>query len=328
MKIYFFWPFKNENKPSACISILSSSADWRDPTAVPSESYEFYTALEKMEDIKLVNSFNEADFIIYMMDLYNCYNMSHYNNNLNIEDVINLKNNKEYKKTIVIDYNDWIDTRNVPEDKLMLINKYFKRSMVKKEKGISKEIIKYSREIIPILYGIRSDFIEYDKKFEFIKYNYDICCMFPMFNGGGGFRSIIPNIVNKYQGKKFIGRVDCHNRYGVVSTEYFKILKTSKIIVTANPPKWEGDFRLWEALLMGNLVLCDKMLLPSKIKYPLENKKHLVYYSNPEELEYLINYYMNNETERNKIAKEGRDYCLKYHKFSDRVLEVLSNIKY
>ena len=308
MKIYFFWPFKNQNKPE------SGST----------ESYEFYTAFEKMEDIKLVSSFNEADFIIYMMDLYNCYNMSHYNNNLNIEDIINLKNNKEYKKTIVIDYNDWIDTRNVPVDKLKLVGKYFKRSMVKKEKGISKEIIKYSREIIPILYGIRSDFIEYDKKFEFINYNYDICCM---FNGGGGFRSIIPNIVNKYQGKKFIGRVDCANRYGVVNTEYFKILKTSKIIVTANPPNWEGDFRLWEALLMGNLVLCDKMLLPSKIKYPLENKKHLVYYSNPQELEYLINYYMNNETERNKIAKEGRDYCLKYHKFSDRVLEILSNIK-
>ena len=62
----------------------------------------------------------------------------------------------------------------------------------------------------------------------------------------------------------------------------------------------------------------------------MKNKKHLVYYSNPQELVYLINYYINNETERNKIAKEGREYCLKYHKFSDRVLEVIeviSNIK-
>tara|TARA_Y100000287_G_scaffold105278_1_gene84407 strand:- start:765 stop:1532 length:768 start_codon:yes stop_codon:yes gene_type:complete len=246
-------------------------------------------------------------------------------NELNMEIVNKMKESKSPERDIIIDYNDWIDTRNVPVDKLKLVGKYFKRSMVKKEKGISKEIIKYSREIIPILYGIRSDFIEYDKKFEFIKYNYDVCCMFS--GGGAGLRSIIPHIVNKYKGRKYVGRVDCANRYGVVNTEYFKILKTSKIIVTANPPNWEGDFRLWEALLMGNLVLCDKMLLPSKIKYPLENKKHLVYYSNPEELEYLINYYMNNETERNKIAKEGRDYCLRYHKFSDRVLEVLSNIK-
>tara|TARA_B100000035_G_scaffold245676_1_gene214309 strand:+ start:9772 stop:10704 length:933 start_codon:yes stop_codon:yes gene_type:complete len=308
MKIYFFWPFKNQNKPK------SSST----------ESYEFYNALDKNDDVKLVESFEDADFVIYMMALRNCPMPWHNVNELNMEIVNKMKESKSPERDIIIDYNDWIDTRNVPVDKLKLVGKYFKRSMVKKEKGISKEVIKYSREIIPILYGIRSDFIEYDKKFEFKNYNYDICCM---FNGGGGFRSIIPNIVNKYQGKKFIGRVDCHNRYGVVNTEYFKILKTSKIIVTANPPNWEGDFRLWEALLMGNLVLCDKMLLPSKIKYPLENKKHLVYYSNPEELEYLINYYMNNETERNKIAKEGRDYCLKYHKFSDRVLEVLSNIK-
>ena len=125
--------------------------------------------------------------------------------------------------------------------------------------------IKYSREIIPILYGIRSDFIDYDKNFEFVKYNYDICCM---FNGGGGFRSTITNIINKYPGEKFVGLVtdrDCQNRYAAVNTKYFEILKTSKIIVTANPPNWEGDFRLWEALLMGNLVLCDKMLLLSLI---------------------------------------------------------------
>jgi len=139
-----------------------------------------------------------------------------------------------------------------------------------------------------------------------------------------GMRGIIPIIVNKYNGPKYIGRVDCADKYGSVSTEYFKILKTSKIIVTANPSEFEGDLRLWEALLMGNLVLCDKMLILSLIKNPLENKKHLVYYSNMEELEQLINYYINNEEERDKIGKAGREYCLKYHKFSDRVLEVLS----
>ena len=198
---------------------------------------------------------------------------------------------------------------------------------MKKENYVSKELVKYPREIIPISYGIRSDFIEYDKQFKFEKYNYDICCMFNGGGGGGGFRSAIPNIVNKYNGSKYIGRADCPNRYGIVSTKYFEILKTSKIIVTANPPNWEGDFRLWEALLMGNLVLCDKMLVTSIIKNPLKNKQHLVYYSNVQELEYLINYYINNENERIKIGNEGREYCLKYHKFTDRVLEVLSYMK-
>lgn len=308
MKIYFF------------------TTNFCPPTCNSPESYEFYNVLKNLS--LLTDNYKNADYIFYTMHTRNCLNLPYDNNSeLNIEKITEIFNSG--KKEIIIDYNDWTDTRNVPNnDVLKNICKYFKRSMVKKEQGISKEIIEYSREIIPISYGIRSDFIEYDKIFEFVKYNYDICCM---FNGGGGFRSIIPNIINKYQGEKFVGFVtDCQNRYGVVNTKYFEILKTSKIIVTANPPDWEGDFRLWEALLMGNLVLCDKMLLPSIIKYPLENKKHLVYYSNPQELVYLINYYINNETERNKIAKEGRDYCLKYHKFSDRVLEVIeviSNIK-
>ena len=55
-------------------------------------------------------------------------------------------------------------------------------------------------------------------------------------------------------------------------------------------------------------------------------RKHLVYYNNIQELETLINYYINHEDEREKIGKEGREYCLKYHKFSDRVDEVLQCI--
>ena len=46
-----------------------------------------------------------------------------------------------------------------------------------------------------------------------------------------------------------------------------------------------------------------------------------------EELKQLIEYYMNNDEERIKIGKEGREYCLKYHKFSDRVIEVLNILK-
>ena len=68
----------------------------------------------------------------------------------------------------------------------------------------------------------------------------------------------------------------------------------------------EGDFRLWEALLTGNLVLCDRMVLPHILKYPLINKKHIVFYDNPNEIIPLINYYVINEDERKQIATEGR----------------------
>ena len=305
MKIFFFWPLKNVKKP----------------TSEYTEPYEFYKILEKNN--MLVDNFDKADYILYMNIWRNYMNMPFINkNDLNKELINQMNNHSDYKKDIIIDYNDWSDLRNCQEKDLQSIGYYFKRSIVKKENFWSSKLIEYPREIIPISYGIRSDFIEYEQLFKFTNYNYDVCCLFN--NNDGGIRSTIPDIVNNYNGPKFIGRIDCPNRYGEVNTKYFEILKTSKIIITANPPNWEGDFRLWEALLMGNLVLCDKMLVPSIMTHPLINKKHLVYYNNMKELEQLIEYYINNNEERIKIGKEGREYCLKYHKFSDRATEILN----
>ena len=305
--IYFFWPYKNKN-------ITSNST----------ESYEFYNTLKFMKNIKLVNTFDEADYIFYMMHIRNLLDIPGHPQDmdeLDIDMVNAMYNHKNYEKEIIIDYNDWTDTRNVPNEVLDKIGFYFKRSMVDKS---NLSLIQYNRELIPISYGIRTDFIIYDSNYNFTGYKYDVCCLFD--GGGEGIRSVIPYIVNLYTGNKFVGRVDCPTRYGTVNIKYFDILKTSKIIVTANPPNWEGDFRLWEALLMGNLVLCDEMVIPHIMKYPLLHKTHLVFYKNIHELLEFINYYTQNEEERDRIGKEGRDYCLKYHKFSNRVEEVITFI--
>jgi len=60
MKIYFFLPFKTK---------LTSSC---------TESYEFYITLKNLDNIKLINNFEDADYILYMMDLRNCDNMPWY----------------------------------------------------------------------------------------------------------------------------------------------------------------------------------------------------------------------------------------------------------
>tara|TARA_E500000178_G_scaffold246615_1_gene243224 strand:- start:9884 stop:10177 length:294 start_codon:yes stop_codon:yes gene_type:complete len=93
----------------------------------------------------------------------NCLNLPYDDNSkLNVEKITEIFNCD--KKEVIIDYNDWTNTDNVPDDNVLKnIYKYFKRSIVKKENSISKELVKYPREIIPISYGIRSDFIEYDK---------------------------------------------------------------------------------------------------------------------------------------------------------------------
>ncbi len=312
MKIFFCWPFESSIEEST-------------------ESNEFYCALKNRNDVELIDDFNGADYRIFMMDIHNCVNMEHYKNANFKQDIISkIINHRDYEKDIIIDYNDWTDTRCCYPDSLMLLKKYFKRSVVDKNKN---SFLSYPREIIPISYAVREDYINYDNynRHEYTNYLYDVCCLFDKY-GSSGMRNVIPRIIEKYNGPKHIGLVksninNYNNRYSCINENYYKVLKTSKIIVTANPPCWEGDFRLWEALLVGNLVMCDKMFVPHILKYPLINKTHLIFYENPEELLELINYYINNEDERNKIGSEGREYVLKYHKFSNRVNEVIESLK-
>ena len=311
LKICFVWPFKSD---------------------IFGESLEFYNALLKNSNVILIDNFEEADYLFFMMDIRNCMNLPWYNINSIKEGVLNkIINHKNYAKEVIIDYNDFTDTRGVPSDVLPFIKKYFKRSVVDKN---NMSLIKYSREIIPISYAIRSDFIKYDSHFNSINnsntYLYDVCCLFNKneYNMNTN-RGKIPHIIDKYTGSKYVGIANNNNydnRYSCVNENYYYILKKSKIIVTANPPNWEGDFRLWEALLVGNLVLCDKMILPHILKYPLLDKKHLVFYDNPNEIPHLINYYMINEDERIKIGNEGRKYCLENHTFSNRLDEILEEL--
>ena len=255
------------------------------------------------------------------MDIRNCLQIPHYKKcDLNMDIVNEMNSNTNYEKEIIIDYNDWTDLRNVPNDILLNVHKYFKRSIVNKN---TKSIIDYPREIIPISYGVRNDFIEYDREFP---YRYDVCCLFQL-QQRSTMRQKIPHIVNMYQGSKYVGLAMAKNyndRYNSINEEYFRVLKSSKIIVTANPPNWEGDYRLWEALFMGNLVLCDRMIM--EIDNPLINGEHIIYYDDESELLNLIEYYIDNEEERNRIGQNGREHVMKYHKFSDRIDEVLFKI--
>ena len=313
IKICFVWPFKTE---------------------ILGESLEIYNALKQKSTVYLTDNFEEADYLFFMMDIRNCMNLKWYNKNDLKDDVLeNIKNHKNYAKEVIIDYNDFTDTRGVPDDVLPFIKKYFKRSVVNKN---NMNLIKYSREIIPISYAIRTDFIKYDTHFNSINSNapntylYDMCCLFNKNEYSiNTNRGKIPHVIDKYNGSKYVGLAtnkNYDNRYSCVNENYYYILKKSKMIVTANPPDWEGDFRLWEALLVGNLVLCDKMILPHILKYPLIDKKHLVFYNNQNDLLNLINYYILNENERIQIGNEGRKYCLENHTFANRLDEILEEL--
>jgi hypothetical protein len=101
---------------------------------------------------------------------------------------------------------------------------------------------------------------------------------------------------------------------GTVSHGYFELMHDSMIVVTANPSDWEGDFRLWESMASGALVMVDHLYVPHP--YPLEHMKHIVYYSNTNksDLWSQLDYFRENEAERQKIATEGYLHILKYHR--------------
>ncbi len=89
------------------------------------------------------------------------------------------------------------------------------------------------------------------------------------------------------------------------------------------------DFRLWEALLSGALVMVDKMAIPQWMPHPFVHKKHLVFYDtrNQSEFNSLLEYYIEHEDEARRIGEAGYNFVLKHHMSKDRVSYILDKIE-
>lgn len=110
--------------------------------------------------------------------------------------------------------------------------------------------------------------------------------------------------------------------------EYFRLLKRSRIVVTCNPSRWEGDRRTWEALANGALVFVDRMFTPTT--HPLVDGEHCIFYDLSDEglasLEHRILYYIDNPHLALHIAKTGHEFAMKHHRSSSRIDEILDVI--
>ena len=92
---------------------------------------------------------------------------------------------------------------------------------------------------------------------------------------------------------------------------YLQKLLTSKIVVVAQKDNWEDHYRLMEALSSGSLVMTDPMLsLPTG----LEDGQSIVVYKGLEDLVSQIEYFLQNEHERQKIAAEGFRVAMTRHR--------------
>ena len=95
-----------------------------------------------------------------------------------------------------------------------------------------------------------------------------------------------------------------------------------------NPAEWEGDFRLWEALLSGALVFVDQVSFWDRLPNPVVHEKHLIIYErdNKEEFLRLLSYYSEHPDEARQIGQAGKEFVLKHHMASNRIDYMLQQV--
>lgn len=279
------------------------------------ESFEIYNALGE----NLVTD-EDPDFLFYILDL-RIYLTGEKPHLFPLRESLK----RDASKIVIIDYSDPPTIDFIPSDIIEKVGWYFKRSVVKRgDDMIVYPHLPLSGEITPIHFAVREDYLRYERSLPPVEEKcYDIVCMF--LEDQGGMRGKAVEVVKNRNEKVFHGVVydkDFSKRYGIVNKEYYNIMRKSKIIVTANPKDWEGDFRLWEALLTGSMVMCDRM-----ISNPgLVDRTHIIWYDNPEHLDVLLTYYLQKPEEIEEIGMNGKLWCLGNGLYKHRVQDILDKI--
>ena len=105
-----------------------------------------------------------------------------------------------------------------------------------------------------------------------------------------------------------------------VAKEYIESLLNTKIIVITQRDAWEDHYRLFEGLVSGAMVLCDRMLsLPDG----LQNGTHLIEFTSDSDFVQKALYYLEHDRERLSIAHEGRRVSMSRHRSWHRMEEIV-----
>jgi len=92
---------------------------------------------------------------------------------------------------------------------------------------------------------------------------------------------------------------------------YLEALLDYKIVVVCQRDKWEGHWRLMEALLGGGMVMTDPM---HPLPYLFEDGKSVIVYKSIAELKEKILYFLGHEDERLEIARRGHEIAMNHHR--------------
>lgn len=246
---------------------------------------------------------------------------------------------KHYKHLPIINV-DYKDVSNPPRNDRMFVElprdynvTNFKRSMTIMEKGKPGGIQEFPYPVHHTSFCVREDILEQCDKLSrpYDQRQYEVSCFFPSHNNNHYARGYIATVVEEFDklnthtgyttsdcsspqehGRQGIGL----NTPGTSQYKYVDIMANSKIIVTACPSQYEGDYRLMEAMTSGALVMHNRMLLPPA---GLVDGKHWVVYDSPDDLRDKIKYYTKHTNKSNRIALTGRKFVLNNHRPHHRI---------
>jgi spore maturation protein CgeB/tetratricopeptide (TPR) repeat protein len=137
-----------------------------------------------------------------------------------------------------------------------------------------------------------------------------------------GFVGTIPETQNRR--KSLLERIDskfdlsCERKFMDEMAEHYSRSK----IVFNNAINNDLNMRVFEALCSGSLLLTDSAS-GSGLEEMFEDRKHLIVYED-ENIENLIEHYLDNDKERELIAEEGRQEVLKNHTYAHRAEDLMN----
>ena len=103
--------------------------------------------------------------------------------------------------------------------------------------------------------------------------------------------------------------------------DFYRAMRSCRIVVTCQPDCWDGDYRTWEAFASGALVFVDRMSTP--LPHPLVDGEHCIFYDvDPAGLELMrekVEYYVAHPEKAAEIADRGFEHVMRYHRPRNRL---------
>ncbi|VAX38259.1 hypothetical protein MNBD_UNCLBAC01-2036 [hydrothermal vent metagenome] len=111
--------------------------------------------------------------------------------------------------------------------------------------------------------------------------------------------------------------------------EWVKIYSAAKIVLIIHyqdgiVPSYQITPKLFEAMACGSFVLVDNQ---KDVKALFAGKSYLDFFENTNDLKEKIQYYLEHEDRRKKMAKEGRQDVIERHTFKNRIARMIKIIQ-